>query len=105
LAQASLEDDKAEDVLCIDVRGKSSVADLMIVASGRSQRHVGALADHVVHKLKDAGVKNIRVEGLPQCDWVLVDAGDVLIHIFRPEVRTFYNIERLWLPDAVASRA
>ena len=93
---ASLEDDKAEDILALDIRGKSSFADMLIVASGRSARHVGALADHVMRKLKEAGAKEIRVEGLPHCDWVLVDAGDVIVHLFRPEVRGFYNIERIW---------
>jgi ribosome-associated protein len=92
----SLEDDKAEDILAIDIRGKSSFADMLVVASGRSARHVGALADHVMRKLKDAGVKDVRVEGLPRADWVLVDAGDVVIHLFRPEVRAFYNIEKIW---------
>jgi ribosome-associated protein len=105
LVMASLEDDKAEDILSIDIRGKSSVADTLIIASGRSQRHVGALADHITRKLKEAGVKDVRIEGLPQCDWVLVDAGDVIVHIFRPEVRGFYNIERIWQPDANAARA
>lgn len=92
----SLDDDKAEDVVAIDIRGKSSFADMLVVASGRSARHVGALADHVMRKLKDAGVKDVRVEGLPQGDWVLVDAGDVVVHLFRPEVRSFYNIEKIW---------
>lgn len=92
----SLEDDKAEEILAIDIRGKSSFADMLIVASGRSARHVAALADHVMRKLNEAGVKDVRVEGLPQGDWVLVDAGDVIVHLFRPEVRTFYNIERIW---------
>ena len=98
----SLEDDKAEDILAIDIRAKSSFADMLVVASGRSARHVGALADHVMRKLKDAGVKDVRVEGLPQADWVLVDAGDVVVHIFRPEVRTFYNIEKIWSGGAAA---
>lgn len=93
---ASLEDDKAEDIQAIDIRGKSSFADMLVIASGRSARHVGALADHIMRKLKEAGVKDVRVEGLPQADWVLVDAGDVVVHLFRPEVRTFYNIERIW---------
>ncbi len=93
---ASLEDDKAEDILALDIRGKSSFADMLVIASGRSQRHVGALADHLVQKLKEAGASNVRVEGLPHCDWVLVDAGDVIVHLFRPEVRAFYNIERIW---------
>jgi ribosome-associated protein len=92
----SLDDDKAEDILALDIRGKSSFTDMLIVASGRSARHVGALADHVMRKLKDAGVKDVRVEGLPQADWVLVDAGDVVVHLFRPEVRAFYNIEKIW---------
>jgi len=93
---ASLEDDKAEDILAIDIRGKSSFADMLIVASGRSARHGGALADHVMRKLKDSGVKEVRIEGLPAADWVLVDAGDVVVHLFRPEVRAFYNIEKIW---------
>lgn len=92
----SLEDDKAEEIVSIDIRGKSSFADMLIVASGRSARHVGALAEHVMNKLKDAGVKDVRVEGMPQADWVLVDAGDVVIHLFRPEVRAFYAIEKIW---------
>jgi ribosome-associated protein len=93
---SSLEDDKAEDIVAIDIRGKSSFADMLVVASGRSARHVGALAEHVMSKLKDFGAKDVRVEGMPHCDWVLVDAGDVVVHIFRPEVRTFYNIEKIW---------
>ncbi len=104
---ASLEDDKAEEILALDVRGKSSFADMLIVASGRSARHVGALADHVTRKLKEMGVTNVNVEGLPHCDWVLVDAGDVVVHLFRPEVRAFYNIEKIWAggpgPNAIAS--
>ncbi|WP_395646598.1 ribosome silencing factor [Terricaulis sp.] len=92
----SLEDDKAEDILALDIKGRSSFADMLIVASGRSARHVSALADHVMRKLKDAGVKDVRIEGMPQADWVLVDAGDVIVHLFRPEVRSFYNIEKIW---------
>ncbi|MBI1339491.1 ribosome silencing factor [bacterium] len=95
-----LEDDKAENILKIDLQGKSSIADWMIIASGRSQRHVGALADHLVRLLKDAGAGSPRVEGLPNCDWVLIDANDIVIHIFRPEVREFYNLERIWSADA-----
>ena len=82
--------------MVIDLKGKSSMADTMIVASGRSHRHVGALADHVLRALKDAGQGRARVEGLPHCDWVLIDAGDIIIHLFRPEVRSFYNIEKIW---------
>jgi len=100
----SLDEDKAEDIVAIDVRGKSSVADMLIVASGRSQRHVGALADHLMRKLKDAGAENVRVEGMPSCDWVLLDAGDVIVHLFKPDVRAFYNIEKIWTPaPALAS--
>jgi ribosome-associated protein len=97
---AQLEDSKAEQVVTIDVSKKSSVADVMVVASGRSNRHVSAIADQVVEKLEKSGRKNVRVEGMPQCDWVLVDAGDVMVHIFRPEVRSFYNLEKLWSEHA-----
>ncbi|MEZ5936709.1 MAG: ribosome silencing factor [Hyphomonadaceae bacterium] len=100
---AQLEDDKAEDILEIDLAGKSSMADTMIVASGRSQRHVSALADHVARKLKNEGAQSVRVEGLPNADWVLIDAGDVIVHIFRPEVRQFYNLERIWGGETPAS--
>lgn len=96
----SLEDDKAEDIVAIDIRGKSSFADMLVVASGRSARHVGALADHIMRKLKEAGVSHVNVEGLPHADWVLVDAGDVVVHLFRPEVRSFYNIEKIWTGGA-----
>ena len=102
---SSLEDDKAEEILAIDIRGKSSFADMLVIASGRSARHVSALADHVLRKLKDVGVKEVRVEGLPQADWVLVDAGDVVVHLFRPEVRAFYNIEKIWAGGAGPSAA
>lgn len=87
---------KAEDLVTIDLTGKSSIADSMVVASGRSSRHVGAVADDVVEHLKKSGLKNIRVEGQPHCDWVLIDAGDVIVHVFRPEVRDFYAIEKMW---------
>ena len=91
-----LDEDKAQDIVVIDLKDKSSVADTMIVASGRSHRHVGALADHLLRLLKDAGQGKARVEGLPHCDWVLIDAGDIIVHLFRPEVRSFYNIEKIW---------
>ena len=100
LVLARLDDDKAQDIVHIDLTDKSSVADSLIVASGRSHRHVGALADHVIRALKEAGFGKARVEGLPHCDWVLIDTGDVIIHLFRPEVRTFYNIEKIWSVDA-----
>ena len=92
-----LDEMKAEDVVTIDLTGKSSFADLMVVASGRSSRHVGAVADDVVEHLKKSGTKGIRVEGQPHCDWVLIDAGDVIVHVFRPEVRDLYAIEKMWL--------
>jgi ribosome-associated protein len=91
-----LDDEKAQDIVFIDLKDKSSVADGMIVASGRSHRHVGAMADHLLRALKEAGHGKARVEGLPHCDWVLIDAGDVIVHLFRPEVRAFYNIEKIW---------
>jgi ribosome-associated protein len=94
-----LEEAKAEDLVSIDITGKSALGDFIVVASGRSQRHVGAIADRLVDDLKSAGGRNLRIEGMPHCDWVLIDAGDVIVHIFHPEVRTFYNIEKMWLAD------
>jgi ribosome-associated protein len=96
LITASLEDDKAQDILRIDLEGKSSLADEMIIASGRSSRHVSAIADHVLRKLKDEGHGRARIEGQTAGDWVLIDAGDVIVHLFRPEVRAFYDLERIW---------
>jgi ribosome-associated protein len=100
LIASCLDDAKAEDVVSIDLHGKAALADTMVVASGRSNRHVAAITDQLVKKLKEAGYKDLRVEGLPHCDWVVLDAGDVIVHIFRPEVRSFYNIEKLWSPNA-----
>ncbi len=97
-----LEDDKAEDVVAIPLAGKSDIADYMVIASGRSQRHVSAMADKVVRRLKDAGFGRAHVEGASAADWVLIDAGDVIVHIFRPEVRSFYNLERVWSEAAHA---
>lgn len=95
----SLEDAKAEQTVAIDIAGKSSLADHMVVTSGRSNRHVSAVADQVVKALRDNGFDKPRIEGLPHADWVLVDGGDVVVHIFRPEVREFYNIEKMWQAD------
>lgn len=95
----TLEDAKAEETVSVDITGKSSLADHMIVTSGRSQRHVGAVADQIIRALRENGFGKPRVEGLPHCDWVLVDTGDVIVHIFRPEVREFYNIEKMWQAD------
>lgn len=86
---------KAEDVVVIDLKGRTALTDTMIIATGRSARQVGATADHVEKTLKHAGLP-VSVEGFPQCDWVLVDAGDVIVHLFRPEVRAFYNLEKMW---------
>jgi ribosome-associated protein len=97
---ASLEDSKAENIVSIDIQGKSSLGDYMVVASGRSHRHVSAVADHLLKALKDAGLGTARVEGLAGADWVLIDSGDIIVHVFRPEVREFYNLEKMWqAPD------
>jgi ribosome-associated protein len=96
----SLDDAKAEEVVALDLDGKAALADQMVIASGRSNRHVEAIAEQLVEKLKAGGATDLKIEGLPHCDWVLVDAGDVIVHIFRPEVRSFYNLEKLWSPDA-----
>ena len=105
LALASLEDDQAEDVVTIDLRGKSAIADHMVIASGRSTRHVSAIVDKLVERLKrDADVVP-RLEGAEQADWALIDAGDIIVHVFRPEVREFYNLERMWLPEGEAVAA
>lgn len=94
-----LDDHQAEDVVVISLEGKSSIADYMVIASGRSTRQVIALAENLVQALKEKGVVGIRPEGIRQGDWVLIDAGDIIIHLFRPEVREFYNLEKMWEPD------
>jgi ribosome-associated protein len=101
---ARLEDAKAEDVVCLDLHGKTPLADTMIIATGRSSIHVGAIAERLIQGMKVAGLATPRVEGLPHCDWVLVDAGDVLVHLFRPEVRQFYNLEKMWGRDRPGER-
>ena len=100
-----LDDMKAEETVTIDLRGKSAFSDYMIVTSGRVNRHVGAIAENVTKALKETGIRNIHVEGMPNCDWVLIDSGDVIVHVFRPEVREFYNLERLWTQNPVAAKA
>lgn len=95
----SLDDSKADDIVAIDLNGKTSIADSMIIATGRSNVHVGAIAHRVIESCKAAGFGTPRVEGVPHNDWVLVDVNDVIIHIFRPEVRQFYNLEKLWGGD------
>ncbi len=101
---ARLDDMKAEDTLTIDLRDKSSIGDYMVVSSGRSARHVGSVADRVIEDLHKVGVR-AHVEGTPHCDWVLIDAGDVIVHVFRPEVRAFYNLEKMWVNGNAARRA
>jgi ribosome-associated protein len=105
LILSRLDDMKAEETVTIDLRGKSAFSDYMIVTSGRATRHVGAIAENVAKSLKENGIKRLHIEGLPNCDWVLIDSGDVILHVFRPEVREFYNLERLWTqgPTAVAT--
>lgn len=95
-----LEEHSAQEILNIDLDGKSSIADYMVVASGRSNRHVNALADYVQKGLKEAGLSKMGVEGQEANDWVLIDAGDVIVHLFRPEVREYYNIEKIWTSPA-----
>lgn len=92
----SLDDSKAEDIVTINITEKSALADYMVIASGRSNRHVNAVADHLLRELKNTGAGNARVEGLESADWVLIDVGDVIIHVFRPEVREFYALEKMW---------
>ncbi len=94
----SLEDDKAQDIVVIDLAGKSSMADHMLVCTGTSQRHVGAMAEHLRERLKAAGIRKIAIEGVTQGDWVLIDGGDIIVHLFRPEVRSFYDLEKMWAP-------
>ncbi len=96
---AALDETKAEETILVDLVGKTSIADLMIVASGRSTTQVGAMAEKVVKAIKQTGAPTPSVEGVPACDWVLIDAGDVIVHLFRPEVRRFYNLEKMWSVD------
>ena len=104
LVLARLDDMKAEDTITIDLRGKSAISDFMVVTSGRSNRHVGAVADRVLEALQKAGNRHVRVEGVPLCDWVLIDAGDVIVHVFRPEARAFYNLEKMWAGGSAGNR-
>ena len=100
LVLESLEDSKAENVISINITGKSALGDYMVVVTGRSNRHVTAIAEHLIDDLKAGGVGQVRVEGLETGDWILIDAGDIIVHVFRPEIREFYNIEKMWAaPD------
>jgi len=101
LVEKSLDDDKAEDVVAIDLSGKSSIADFMVIASGRSARQLGAMAEHLQVKLKASGINPVGIEGATAGDWVLIDGGDIVIHLFRPEIRHLYNLEKMWgMPEA-----
>ncbi len=101
----SLDDDQAQDIISIPLAGKSSIADHMVIASGRSTRQVAAMAQKLTERVKHGGFGHCRVEGLPAADWVLIDAGDVVVHLFRPEVRAFYNLERMWAFDGPSGAA
>jgi len=100
---SSLDDDKAEDVIPIDLRGKSEIADYMVVCSGRSSRQVAAIADKLTERLKHDFARICKIEGKEQGDWVLIDAADVIVHVFRPEVREFYQLEKMWMSPAQAA--
>jgi ribosome-associated protein len=104
LVLKTLDRDKAEDIVAIELAAKSPMADYMVIASGRSNRHVAAVAEHLVEELKKQGIKG-RAEGLPAGDWVLVDAMDIIVHVFRPEVRAFYNLEKMWGDGAAMAQA
>ena len=99
---ASLEDSKAEDIVSLNIAGKSALADYMVVVSGRSNRHVSAICEHLLKDMKDEGFGNARVEGLETGDWVLIDTGDIIVHVFQPEIRAFYNLEKMWSADRSA---
>jgi len=108
LVRSSLEDDKAIDAVSIDLTGKTSIADTMVIASGTSQRHLATMAQHLLERLKAAGMKGLSSEGSGQSDWILIDAGDVIVHLFKGELRQFYDLEKLWgaaLPEAVRLHA
>ncbi|MFC0206264.1 ribosome silencing factor [Novosphingobium soli] len=105
LVLKSLDDDQGQDLVTIDLEGKSSIADFMVIASGRSTRQVAAMAQKLGERMKDGGFGHPRIEGLPAADWVLVDAGSVVVHLFRPEVRSFYNLERMWGFDGPSGAA
>jgi len=105
LVLRSLDDDKAVEVVSIPLGGKSNIADYMVIASGRSTRQVASMADKLTERIKRELGRSVRVEGLPVADWVLIDAGDVIVHLFRPEVRSFYNLERMWAFEEAAPKA
>ncbi len=100
-----LDEAKGEEIVTIDLKGKSSIGDFMVIVTGGSDRHVGAIADQLQRKLKDKGLGRVRIEGLEACDWVLLDTGDIIVHIFRDEVREFYNLEKMWSAERPAEVA
>ena len=99
----ALADAKAEDIVTIDLDGKTTIADFMVIASGRSKRHVGAVAERLLKQLKDDGTPALAAEGRDNADWVLIDAGDIIVHVFRPEVRALYNLEKMWSVEAIGA--
>jgi ribosome-associated protein len=105
LVLRSLDDDQAQEIVSIPLQGKSSIADHMVIASGRSTRQVASMAQKLTERIKQELGRNVRVEGLPVADWVLIDADDVIVHLFRPEVRSFYNLERMWAFEEQAAAA
>ena len=96
LVKKSLDEDKAEKIVTLSLKGMTDIADYMLIANGSSRRHVGSMADHIQRKFKSTGLKTIKAEGLDNCDWVLIDAGEIIVHLFRPEVRDFYNLDKMW---------
>ncbi len=105
---ASLDDDKATDIAVVDLQGKASLADMMIVADGRSTRHVGSMAEKLSKTLKAFGADYVQMEGLEACDWALIDAGDIVVHLFKPGIRELYNLEKMWtiaLPASMSDHA
>lgn len=105
VAQQALEDMKAKDVVLLDVQGKSSVTDFMLIASGTSRRHVNSIADEVIEKAKEAGLRPLGTEGQEAGDWILVDLGDLIVHVMMPDARSFYDLERLWRFDEDVAEA
>jgi ribosome-associated protein len=105
LVMSQLDDDQAQEIVSIPLAGKSSIADHMVIASGRSTRQVAAMAQKLAERIKQSGFGSVRLEGLPAADWVVIDAGDVVVHLFRPEVRSFYNLERMWSFEGSESAA
>jgi len=105
MVESSLDDDKAEGAVVINLSGKTDIADFMIVASGTSQRHISTMATHIRENLRAKGIKGVTIEGETQCDWVLIDTGDVLVHLFRPDIREFYGLEKLWGDSKLADES